>query len=481
MEMRASFSSQNYLTTLVSKPIFLSAKSSCFTRISLKSPPASENSRLFLNRARNSFLGDRLEVAFEMGDFRNSRALPPVSAVINRVKEKALDDVIQSQKKLKLVSKVKHLLLKNPNKTMSVRDLGRHRKFLGLLRSRRIISVLKKFPAVFDVFEGEPFCMYFRLTPEAEQLVVEEREIRKQMEGVLVENLRKLVMMSLNKRILLKKIVHLGTDMGLPQDFDTNLCKKYPQFFSVVATDFGPALELTSWDPVLAVSAAEKRAEEEAKQPRKDMIIDRPPKFKHITHLPKGFKVSRKHRDYIIKFQELPYISPYSDFRDLKPASMEAEKHACAVVHELLSLTLEKKTLVDHVTHFRNDFRFSNKLRGMLLRHPELFYVSLKGQRDSVFLREAYQGSELIEKSPLLAAKERLQALVSTRKRLKEDDESLSEEDEGDYDEDLESDDKLNDFMEESPVVTDEKQFFRAPALVEKQLATVDAGTTEHW
>ncbi|KAI6702585.1 hypothetical protein NL676_011721 [Syzygium grande] len=49
----------------------------------------------------------------------------------------------------------------------------------------------------------------------------------------------------------------------------------------------------------------------------------------------------------------------------------------------------------------------------MLIRHPDLFYVSLKGERDSVFLREAYRNSHLIEKDQLLLIKEKLRSLVN--------------------------------------------------------------------
>ncbi|KAL0428755.1 UNVERIFIED_CONTAM: protein WHAT'S THIS FACTOR 1, chloroplastic [Sesamum radiatum] len=49
----------------------------------------------------------------------------------------------------------------------------------------------------------------------------------------------------------------------------------------------------------------------------------------------------------------------------------------------------------------------------MLIRHPDMFYVSLKGDRDSVFLREAYRDSQLIEKDRMLLIKEKLRALVN--------------------------------------------------------------------
>ncbi|MBA0548762.1 hypothetical protein Golob_019840, partial [Gossypium lobatum] len=103
---------------------------------------------------------------------------------------------------------------------------------------------------------------------------------------------------------------------------------------------------------------------------------------------------------------------PYSDFSGLRSGTPEKEKHACGVVHEILSLTVEKRTLVDHLTHFREEFRFSQQLRGMIIRHPDMFYVSLKGDRDSVFLREAYRDSQLIDKDPLLLIKEKFRSLV---------------------------------------------------------------------
>ncbi|KAG8086475.1 hypothetical protein GUJ93_ZPchr0010g9025 [Zizania palustris] len=42
-----------------------------------------------------------------------------------------------------------------------------------------------------------------------------------------------------------------------------------------------------------------------------------------------------------------------------------------------------------------------------------MFYVSLKGDRDSVFLREAYKNSQLVDKSKLVLLKEKMRALVA--------------------------------------------------------------------
>lgn len=364
-------------------------------------------------------------------------AFPPIRAVVKRRKELPFDNVIQRDKKLKLVLKIQKILVSQPDRVMPLRELGRFRRELGLQKKRRFIALLKKFPRVFQIEEQGVYSLNFKLTPEAEQLYLEELKVRNEMEDLLVIKLRKLLMMSLDKRILLEKIAHLKTDLGLPLEFRNTICHRYPQYFKVISTGRGPALELTHWDPELAVTAAELQEEEnrEREMAEKDLIIDRPPKFSRIK-LPKGLKLSKGEMRRIQQFNEMPFISPYSDFSDLRPGTAEKEKHACAVVHEMLSLTVEKRTLVDHLTHFREEFRFSQQLRGMLIRHPDMFYVSLKGDRDSVFLRDAYRDSHLVEKNKLLLIKEKLRSLVAvTRVRgsvkpdIREDQESNEAED----------------------------------------------------
>jgi hypothetical protein len=343
------------------------------------------------------------------------RPAPVVAqAALKRRKELPFDNVIQRDKKLKLVLKLRNILVSQPDRVMSLRDLGRFRRDLGLTRKRRLIALLRRFPGVFEVVEEGVYSLRFRLTPAAERLYLDELQLRNQSEGLAVAKLRKLLMMSLDRRVLLEKIAHLKHDLGLPPEFRDTICLRYPQYFRVVRMDRGPGLELTHWDPELAVSAAEI-AEEESRAreaEERNLIIDRPLKFNRVK-LPKGLKLTRGEARRIAQFKEIPYISPYSDFSHLRPGSAEKEKHACAVVHEVLSLTLEKRTLVDHLTHFREEFRFSQSLRGMIIRHPDMFYVSFKGDRDSVFLREAYKDSQLIDKNKLVLLKEKMRALVA--------------------------------------------------------------------
>eukprot|EP00250_Pteridium_aquilinum_P020982 c249_g1_i1 orf=112-1644(+) len=335
---------------------------------------------------------------------------PVITAVIKRRKDYPLDNVIQRQKKLKLVTTIKDLLIKQPGMVMSLKHLGKYRKKLNLDGRRRVVALLKKYPAIFDVFEEGVNSLYFRLTQEAEDQILEEKRLKLDMESSIVNKIRKMLMMSVDKTLLVSKIDHLKKDLGLPDDFRDSMIGKYPEFFKVIEKEGGLTLELTAWDPELAISTWEKKQQSAPQE--EETISGRPRRFVKVD-LPRGYSLKRKDKEVIKRFQEIPYISPYADFAHYKPGSKEYEKHACAVVHELLSLMLEKRTLVDHLTHFRKDYKFSQQLHGMLIRHPEIFYVSLKGTRDCVFLREAYQGSELIQKDPLVIVKERLAQLVA--------------------------------------------------------------------
>nr|GMD04406.1 protein ROOT PRIMORDIUM DEFECTIVE 1 [Ipomoea batatas] len=105
--------------------------------------------------------------------------------------------------------------------------------------------------------EEGAYSLKFKLTPDAERLYLEELQARNEMEDLLVIKLRKLLMMSADKRILLEKIAHLKSHLGLPLEFHDTICCRYPLYFKVVETGRGPTLELTHWDSELVVSAAE--------------------------------------------------------------------------------------------------------------------------------------------------------------------------------------------------------------------------------
>nr|XP_019701601.1 protein WHAT'S THIS FACTOR 1, chloroplastic [Elaeis guineensis] len=358
----------------------------------------------------------------------------PISSTTKIPRCRPLDRHAAKHGKLRFARKLKTLLLSKPRQFLPLRVLSRCRAYLGLHPSRSLRSMILRYPALFHLFYApsrssptSDSLLAVTLTPAAAALAADESLLRARIAASLASKLQRLLMLSPRRRLLLTKLVHLAPDLGLPPDFRSRLCNHHPDRFRTVDTSYGRALELVSWDPSLAVSLPP------IQNPSSDRIIDRPPRFKQL-HLRRGLNVKRRHRDYLIRFQELPEVSPYAaaaaaaasasaneeEWWRWQRTAEEEEKRACTVVREVLGMTVEKRTLVDHLTHFRKDFGLPNRLRAMLVRHPELFYVSVKGVRDSVFLVEAYdhKGKLLVE-DELLAEKERLLELVRKGKRMR--------------------------------------------------------------
>ncbi|KAL6197056.1 hypothetical protein ACLB2K_032669 [Fragaria x ananassa] len=88
------------------------------------------------------------------------------------------------------------------------------------------------------------------------------------------------------------------------------------------------------------------------------------------------------------------------------------EKRAVAIVHEFLNLTVEKMVEVEKISHFRKWFGFDLNIRDLFLDHPGMFYLSTKGKRHTVFLREAYEKGCLIHPNPVYNARRKLLDLV---------------------------------------------------------------------
>lgn len=328
---------------------------------------------------------------------------------------------------IRFVQKLKTLLLSKPKHFMPINVLSKCRGYLTLCKPRSVLSMIHRYPTIFELFTiptpPTPFNatkplsqLCVRLTPAAAALVREELELKSSVSVFLATKLQKLLMLTTHHRLLLSKLVHIAPDLGLPVNFRSRLCNEYPDKFRVVGTAYGRSLELVSCDLALADALPSREVDHVSL----GLIVDRPLKFKHLK-LRRGLNLKRRHEEYLIKFEELPDVCPYkTKVKDFYKESINAEKRACAVVREALGMMVEKRTLVDHLTHFRKEFGFPNRLRAMLIRHPELFYVSMKGQRDSVFLVEGYNDrGKLLEKDEMLVMKDQLMKLVRKGKQMR--------------------------------------------------------------
>eukprot|EP01018_Ginkgo_biloba_P014182 Gb_13731 [translate_table: standard] len=368
-------------------------------------------------------------------------------------REPDFEKVMERQKMLSKVLMVMEILKQEPEQVMTLKSLGGYRTQINLANDHRISVLLRKYPSIFEIYRDQRGVTWCGFTGQAEELIEEETKIKKQYESTTVNYVRRFLMMSVDKRLRVDKIAHFKRDMGLPDDFRKEWIYKFPAFFRVVEQDEIPYLELTSWDPSLAVTELEKKAlnytdkatgNSEASTAKEStsglLYVPFPLKF------PSNYRRVRKQYEATKRFQELPYLSPYEDPSGLKPGSKEFEKRAVAVMHEMLSFTLEKRLVTDHLTHFQREFRLPQKLMRLLLRHFGIFYVSEKGKRFNVFLTDAYEGSELIEKSPLVLWKDKVARLMGERRKRKKGKLDYNEDDGGeilngdDYDKDLDKD-----------------------------------------
>ncbi|KAE9621029.1 hypothetical protein Lal_00019115 [Lupinus albus] len=348
-------------------------------------------------------------------------------SALKLVRDRNLDRHVVMMNKVRFVQKLKTLLLSKPKHYLPLHILSKCRSYLTLTEPRSLLSMIHRYPSIFEFFTipwpptqlnatklYPQLCV--RLTPAAAALAAEELNLQSSISTVLATKLQKLLMLSSHNRLLLSKLVHLAPDLGLPPNFRSRLCNDHPDKFKIVDTSYGRALELVSWDINLAKQLPPPEFHS------LDLIVDRPLKFKHLR-LRKGLNIKRRHQDFLLKFEELPEASPYtSPAEDLPKESLEAEKRSCAIVREVVGMTIEKRTLIDHLTHFRKEFGLPNKLRGMIERHPELFYISLKGQRDSVFLVERFgEKGELLEKDEILVLRNKWMSLARESKRMRQE------------------------------------------------------------
>lgn len=195
------------------------------------------------------------------------------SSTVRHLKERGFDDIIEKDKKLRIILSIKDLLGVEPSRSMTILDLGESKDDIGFKGNGRLVAFLKRYPSVFRVHETAEFgkLPWFQFTPEAEAAFDEELEIRKRMDTEVVTKLRKLLMMSSDKSLALSKIAHLGRDLGLPDDFRKSLVYEYPGFFRVVGSKDpldveGPKLELVGWSSRLAVTEDEKKAQDQKQE-----------------------------------------------------------------------------------------------------------------------------------------------------------------------------------------------------------------------
>jgi hypothetical protein len=312
-------------------------------------------------------------------------------------KDPDLESALSRNRRWIVNNQIKNIILRCPNQAAPVKFL--QKKFKTLDLQGKALNWLKKYPCCFEVYlvEDEYYC---RLTKRMTYLVEEEEAVKDKQEPVFVERLAKLLMMSLNHRLNVMKLNEIKRNFGFPDDYLIRIVPKYSDMFRIVnysGRRSSMEIELVYWNPDLAVSTIQASAQKHDSQPCFSCL------------LPSTWV---KSWERFCEFNASPYISPYLDPRGLVEGSKEMEKRTVGLVHELLSLMLWKKASIMKLGHFRREFGMPEKLNVLLLKHPGIFYVSNKYQIYTVLLREGYNGSELIDKDPLVVVKEKFGELM---------------------------------------------------------------------
>lgn len=329
-----------------------------------------------------------------------------VNAKVKWVKDSVLDRAVAGGRELKAASILLSIIGSEPQHWLPIYHLHCYRGQLGLPLDLKLSAFLRRYPNIFEEFylrdTGGTPVPCFRLTSEALEVHQEEAEIRRECHTDIVNRLRKLLMLTKERMLPLQTLDQLKWDMGLPSDYERLFTKNSSDLFSFVRLcDGRVGLKLLLWDDSLAVSHLEMNSV------MKNGTLAFPIGFT------RGFGLKRKFMEWLEEWQKLPYTSPFSDASHLDPRTDVSEKRIVGVFHELLHLTLQKRTERKNVSNLRKPLGLPQKFTKVFERHPGIFYISKKGDTQTVVLREAYDHSQLIEKHPLVDLRDKLASMMN--------------------------------------------------------------------
>lgn len=345
--------------------------------------------------------------------FIQRRWKKPANTAQTRLESRTIDSKLNRLtthlKKLKTILKIYELVSnRKRGPFVSLQLMSRWRNIVGL--NVGMGEFVHKHPHVFDVFTHpirRNLCC--RISGKFKSLVSEEEGLVKDCELECVKRVKRLLMMSKNGRLHVHALRLIRRELGLPEDFRESVLGKYKENFRLVDLEI---VELIDKDGNFGLAEVEKWREKEY---REKWLSELETKFAFPINFPTGFKIERGGREKLKNWQMLPYSKPYEGNEVVQVGTCgkkRYEKRAVAMIHELLSLTVEKMVEVERLAHFRKDFGMEVNVRELLLEHPGIFYISTKGSTHTVILSEAYSKGCLIEPNPIYVVRRKMLDLV---------------------------------------------------------------------
>ncbi|KAJ8442219.1 hypothetical protein Cgig2_005159 [Carnegiea gigantea] len=270
-----------------------------------------------------------------------------------------LDKLTTHIRKLKTALHLFDLMSKRRGPFVSVQIMSRWVDVVGLNVSMG--DFLQKHSHVFEVFthplKKNVSC---RVIKRMLSLIQEEKAVIRESELENVRRLRKLLMMSKNGTL-----TRFETELGLPEDFRESMLSKYSDDFKLVHLK---VVALVKRDEDLAVAEVEKWGEREYKE---RWLSEFETKYTFPINFPTGSVIEKGFR-------------------------------------------VEKMMDVERFAHFRKDLGTEVNVHELLflLKHPGIFYISTKGNTQTIFLREAYNKGYLSDPNPIYIVQRKMLDLM---------------------------------------------------------------------
>lgn len=345
--------------------------------------------------------------------------------VASRARDPTFEKLMDNYKNLLKVVSIQDLILANPSNPLVCLD------FLSALSqklhlNRGAPSFLRQYPHIFRLSHSPSKSQILcELTDTAHDIARHESIAINDSLPAITEMLARLISMSPSKTLPLRAIFKVWRELGLPDDFEDSVISRNSHMFKLFdAQEPGThMLKLVGQARGGSFTAAVEnwRLEECCKE---ECAVDRTEIQYSFRHgYPPGMRLSKDNKAKVKEWQRLPYVGPYDAVvkeagrKRSKAGAKALEKRAVGVVHEFLSLTVEKMVEVEKISHFRKWFGIELNIRDLFLDHPGMFYLSTKGKRHTVFLREAYERGCLIQPNPVYDARKKLLNLVIMGRR----------------------------------------------------------------